>query len=188
MDRSASIGPVIGARNCQRGFDMRRAVAIAGITILVLALGPVLAPAAGAKTTVAFQAEFKYTFGMAASKPCAHFLCGEGTVAGFGDATSIVDVTSVSPIAETNCFLSTADETITLTSDGSTLRLENSLTVCFPGNSLQAPFAFPFDADGTFTVRHGTGVFQGAKGSGTLHVTAAGDAAHSTFSGTLTLP
>jgi hypothetical protein len=167
---------------------MRRAVAIAGITLLVLALGSVLAPAAGAKTTAAFQFTVKYTSGVPASKPCDHVQCGEGTVVGFGDATSTVDLTSVSgPVAGTSCFLATVDETITLTSDGSTLRLEENGTACFPGNSLRAPFPFPFDADGTFTVRHGTGVFQGAKGSGTWECTnAAGDQQHCTFSGTLT--
>jgi hypothetical protein len=170
---------------------MRRAVAIAGITILVSAMGPVLAPAAGAKTTVAFQFTVKYTSGVPASKPCDHFQCGEGTVVGFGDATSTVELTSVSgPIAgTTSCFLVTVDETITLTSDGSTLRLEEDGTACLPGNSITAPFPLPVDADGTFTVKRGTGVFQGAKGSGTFECTmAAGDQQHCAFSGTLTLP
>jgi hypothetical protein len=168
---------------------MRRAVAIAGITILVLTLGPVLAPAAGAKTTVAFQFTVKYTSGVPASKPCGHGQCGEGAVVGFGDATSIADITSVSEIPGTSCFLATVDETMTLTSDGSTLLLEETGTACFPGNSLHAvKFAFPFDAEGTFTVRHGTGVFQGAKGSGTWECTMlAGDQQHCTYSGTLTL-
>ena len=72
---------------------------------------------------------------------------------------------------------------------GSTLRLEENGTACFPGNSLRAPFPFPFDADGTFSVRHGTGVFQGAKGSGTWQCSmAAGDQQHCIYSGVLTLP
>jgi hypothetical protein len=170
---------------------MRRAVAIAGITFLVSAPGPVLAPAAGAKTTAAFQWTVKYTFGVPPSKPCDHFQCGEGTVLGFGDATSTFELTSVSgPITgTTNCFLLTAEETITLTSDGSTLRLEEPGTACLPGNSIQPPFPLPVDAEGTFSVRHGTGVFQGAKGSGTFDCTmAAGDQQHCSFSGTLTLP
>jgi hypothetical protein len=174
----------------QGRFDMRRAVAIAGITLLVLA-GPMFAPAAGAKTTVAFQFTVKYTFGGPASKPCDHFQCGEGTVVGFGDATSTVELASISgPIAgTTSCFVVTTDETITLTSDGSTLLLEEEGTACLPGNSIQAPFPFPVDADGTFTVMHGNGVFRGAKGGGTLDCTmAAGDQQHCAFSGTLTLP
>jgi hypothetical protein len=168
---------------------MRRAVAIAGITLLVLA-GPMFAPAAGAKTTVAFQFTVKYTSGAPASKPCEHVQCGEGTVVGFGDATSLVELTSVTEIPGTSCFLTTVDETITLTSDGSTLLLEETGTACFPGNSLHSvPFPFPFEAGGTFTVRHGTGVFQGAKGSGTWECTMlAGDQQHCTYGGTLTLP
>jgi hypothetical protein len=169
---------------------MRRAVAVAGIMLLVLA-GPMFAPAAGAKSTVAFQWTVKYTVGVPASKPCDHSQCGEGTVVGFGDATSTFELTSVSgPIAgTTSCFLVTGEETITLTSDGSTLRLEEPGTACLPGNSIKAPFPFPVDADGTFTIRHGTRVFQGAKGSGTFDCTmAAGDQQHCTFSGTLTLP
>ena len=170
---------------------MRRAVAIAGITILISALGSMLVSAAGAKTAAAFQWTVKYTFGVPASRPCDHFQCGEGTVVGFGDATSTVELTSVSgPIGgTTNCFLVTADETITLTSDGSTLRLEEPGTGCLPGNSIKAPFPLPVDAEGTFTVKHGSGVFQGAKGSGTFECKmAAGDQQHCTFSGTLTLP
>jgi hypothetical protein len=110
------------------------------------------------------------TFGVPASKPCDHFQCGEGTVLGFGDATSTFELTSVSgPITgTTNCFLLTAEETITLTSDGSTLRLEEPGTACLPGNSIQAPFPLPVDAEGTFSVRHGTGVFQGAKAAAPL--------------------
>lgn len=169
---------------------MRRAVAFAGITVLVSALAPLLAPAAGAKTTVAFQAEFKFTVGIAASKPCAHFLCGEGTVVGFGDATSTVDLTSFIPPTEgTNCGLFITDETITLASDGSTLQLAESGTVCFPGSSFEVAVTNgPYHSDGTFTVRHGTGAFQGAKGSGTVDARAGGDEQHETLSGTLTLP
>jgi hypothetical protein len=169
---------------------MRRAVAVAGITILISAVGSILASTAGARTTAPFRWAVKYTFGIPASKP-DHVQCGEGTVLGFGDATSTFELTNVSgPIAgTTNCFLVTAEETITLTSDGSTLRLEEPGTACLPGNSIQAPFPLPVDAEGTFSVSHGTGVFRGAKGSGTFECTmAAGDQQHCTFSGTVMLP
>jgi hypothetical protein len=172
-----------------RGSDMRRIVALAGF-VVTYTLAPVFAQAARAETSVAFQWTVKYTSGAPASKPCDHIQCGEGTVVGFGDATSTADLTSVSEIPGTSCFLATVDETITLTSDGSTLRLEENGTACFPGNSLHAvPFPFPFDAEGTFTVRHATGIFHGAKGSGIWECTmAAGDQQHCTYSGVLTLP
>jgi hypothetical protein len=170
---------------------MRRAVAIAGIAMLVLALAPVLAPAAGAETTVAFQAQFKESYGIAASKPCDHFVCGTGTVVGFGDATTIADLTSFSPPIEgQNCGLFTADQTITLVGDGSTLQLEISGTVCFPGDTFDAAMGNgePLHVEATFTVLLGTGIFQGAKGGGTNESKGAGDQAHDTFSGTLRLP
>src|SRR4029450_6475610 len=170
---------------------MRRTIPRSCAAVLaVLALSPVLAPAAGAETTVAFQFTVKYSSGVPASKPCDHVQCGKGTVVGFGAATSTVDFATISEIPGTSCFLATGGETITLTSDGSTLVLEENGTACFPGTSLHAvPFPFPFDAEGTFTASHGTGVFQGAMGSGTWECTmAAGDQQHCTYSGTLTLP
>jgi hypothetical protein len=169
---------------------MRRVVAFAGF-LLTLALAPVFAQAARADTTVAFQAQFKESFGIAASKPCDHFLCGTGTVMEFGDATTTVDLTSFTPPIEgTNCGLATADQTIRLVRDGSTLQLEISGTVCFPGNTFEAAMGNgdPFHAEATFTVKLGTGIFDGAKGSGTNESTGAGDQAHDAFSGTLTFP
>jgi hypothetical protein len=169
---------------------MRRAGVL--VVLGVVASLFVVAWPAAAKTTVSFQAEFKEAFGRAHSKPCSHFLCGTGTVQGFGEATSTWDPTSFEPIEGTNCALYTADRTITLVSDGSTLSLTEEGTVCFPGKSAEAvgalhSFGNPFEADATYTVTRGTGVFRGAKGSGTDHITTAGDAGHSQLSGTLTL-
>jgi hypothetical protein len=169
---------------------MRKAMAALVVGMVALALMAAL-PAA-AKTSVSFGAEFKETFGRANSKPCSHFLCGTGTVTGYGDATSVFDLTAFAPIEGTNCATLSADRTITLTSDGSTLTLNEDGMVCFPGNSFFAPgtqqsFGNPGEIDTTFTVKRGTGVFQGAKGSGTDHVTASGDSGHSSLAGTLTL-
>jgi hypothetical protein len=66
-------------------------------------------------------------------------------------------------------------------------------TVCFSGKSALAPgaaksFGNPFNLEETFTIVTGTGVFAGAQGSGTGVITAAGDAGHSTLSGSITLP
>ena len=170
---------------------MRR-TAVLVVFGLVAAFHVMVALPAGAKTTVAFQAEFKESFGRANSKPCSHFLCGIGTVQGFGDATDTWDPTSLEPIEGTNCALYSAERSITLASDGSTLSLTEEGTVCFPGQSAEAvgaqhSFGNPFDASATYDVDRGTGVFRGSKGSGTDHLTTAGDAGHSQLSGTLTL-
>jgi hypothetical protein len=148
---------------------------------------------ASAKTTVGFSAEFKETFGRASSKPCNHFTCGVGTVAGYGGATSAFDLTSFAPIEGTNCADLEAVRVITLVSDGSTLTLDEVGTVCFPGQSFftagaQVSFGNPADVETTWTVDRGTGVFRGAKGSGTDSFPNAGNEGHSTLTGTLTLP
>jgi hypothetical protein len=165
---------------------------------MLLALGLVAATVfvalpAHAKTTVTFSAEFKETFGRASSKPCEHFFCGTGTVAGFGAATSALDVTDFAPIEGTNCADFEAVRVITLVSDGSTLTLDESGTVCFPGQSFftrgaQVSFGNPFQFETSWTVDRGTGVFRNAKGEGTDSSTGAGDGGHSSLTGTLTLP
>jgi hypothetical protein len=177
-------------RTVRRGSDMRKVLALAGL-VLAFALGPMFAQAVGAETSVAFQATFKESLGIAASKPCDHFSCGTGTVIGFGDATTFVDLTSfIPPIEGTNCGQVTADQTITLVGDGSTLLLEISGIVCFPGNTFEANMGNgePLEVEATFNIKLGTGVFQGAKGSGINEAKGAGDSAHDTFSGTLMLP
>jgi hypothetical protein len=169
---------------------MRKVMAVLVVGVLASAVWGAF-PAA-AKSTVSFGADFKEAFGRANSKPCSHFLCGTGTVTGFGDATSAFDLTFFAPIDGTNCANLAAVRTITLTSDGSTLTLDEDGVVCFPGTSFVAPgaqqsFGNPGVIDTTFTVKRGTGQFQGAKGTGTDHVTASGDSGHSTLSGSLTL-
>jgi hypothetical protein len=166
-----------------------------GMLLLIAAMaGSLLLTApADAATTSAFDASFKETFGRAHSKPCEHFLCGTGTVAGYGAATSVFDITDFAPIEDTNCADLSAVRTITLVSDGSTLELGEVGTVCFPGNSSLAPgaqnsFGNPGTIRTTFTVTGGTGAFEGATGSGTDTDMPAGDAGHASLSGTLTLP
>jgi hypothetical protein len=163
------------------------------LLVVGMAVSLLLSAPAEAATTSAFKASFKETFGRAHSKPCEHFLCGTGTVAGYGAATSAFDLTDFVPIEDTNCADLSAVRTITLVSDGSTLELDEVGTVCFPGNSAFAPgaqksFGNPGMIETTFTVSDGTGVFEGATGSGTDTDMPAGDAGHASLSGTLTLP
>lgn len=168
---------------------MRR-ILPAVVTVLAVALLPGVG--AWAKTRVSFEAEFTETFGRAASKPCQHFLCGEGVVQGFGEATSTLDITRFEPIEGTNCADLTMARRITLAA-GSTLDLVEEGIVCFPGSSFFAPgaqksFGNPGEFEGTYTIRRGSGLFKGASGTGSSAFTAAGDAGHSTLSGTITLP
>jgi hypothetical protein len=170
---------------------MRRATMLVAVGLVATTLFAALP--AQAKTTVAFSAEFKETFGRASSKSCEHFFCGVGTVAGYGAATSTFDLTDFAPIEGTNCADFEAVRVITLVSDGSTLTLDEVGTVCFPGQSFftkgaQVSFGNPARIEATWTVDRGTGVFRNAKGSGTDINTNSGDEGHSSLSGTLTLP
>ena len=165
----------------------------AGWVIGVVAVSLVVASAASALAVESLHAGFKETFGRAASKPCEHFLCGTGTVQGFGAATSEYDITGFEPIEGTSCADLTAVRVITLVGDGSTLTLDDTGVVCFPGASNTTPgslvsFGNPGRFDGTFEVSGGTGVFEGASGSGTSLFRAAGDSGHASIDGTISLP
>ena len=65
---------------------------------------------------------------------------------------------------------------------------------CTPGASADSPgnrlhsFGNPVKAEGTFMISAGTGVFEGASGSGTLHLAAAGDGLVISYDGTITTP
>ena len=166
----------------------------AGLTaMVVLALS---ATAQGATTD--FTARFKEFFGKASAHACTggFFVCGVGTVAGYGQATSgveILDFTDFDP--STACGSTTVRRTITLSSGEGSLVLTESGTVCFPGRSFFTPGASSGHSYGnptrlslTWAVTSATGVFAGASGTGTDSSGLAGDAGHSSLSGTLTLP
>ena len=154
-----------------------------------------IAASAAAATTTSFSAEFFETFGRATAHSCPPdvFLCGTGTVAGFGNATETVVLTEFDPelASATGCSPLTLTRTITL-DDGSTLVTEETGTVCFPGNSFGTRGSFvsfgnPASFEGTYTILGGTGVFKGARGTGTSTFTNSGDAGHASLSGTITL-
>jgi hypothetical protein len=165
------------------------------LACLVLSALVLAAPTTAARTTVAFEAKFNEGFGRATAHPCpaseTFSFCGEGTVAGFGHATTFSELVSFSGTDETGCGEAVFERTITF-DDGSTLVLLETGTVCFPGESSTAPgslksFGNPFTFEGTFEVVGGTETFKGATGTGTVVTRSAGDTGTSTLSGTLTL-
>jgi hypothetical protein len=112
-------------------------------------------------------------------------LCGKGLVHGFGTATTTLTFTSFGP-GPGNCAAVTAERSITLDRDGSTLQLAIVGVLCPKGNPNGEAAG-----SGTFTVAGGTGIFAGATGSGLLSAQATGvpgpsDTAH--YDGTITLP
>jgi hypothetical protein len=166
------------------------------LVVFLLLVSLVVASPSMAATTQAFEAGFNEGFGGATAHPCppADFQwCGTGTITGFGEATSVIEVVSFENFdPATSCGDVVLRRTITL-EDGSTLVLIETGTVCFPGKSTLAPgqtksFGNPLNIEATFTIVTGTGVFDGAQGSGTDVITGAGDAGHSMLSGSITLP
>jgi hypothetical protein len=169
---------------------LRRFGVLLGLVTCLVAASP-----ATAATTTSFSAEFFETFGRAKAHPCSPdaFLCGTGTVSGFGDATEVVELTFFDPdaAAATGCSPLMLTRTITL-ADESTLVTEETGTVCFPGSSFGTRGSFvsfgnPASFEGTYTIVGGTGIFKGARGTGTSTFTNSGDAGHASLSGTITL-
>jgi hypothetical protein len=163
--------------------------------VLSAGLLAVVAAPASASTTSSFSATFQHHYGAGvAPPPCpTGYFCETGTVAGYGEATDRSHITSITPIAGTECTDFTVTGTITLVADGSTLTYEGSGTRCPVGNSHDAPgsqvsYGNPYSITGAFTITGGTGVFAGASGSGTVVDYFAGDVEVTVFMGTLTLP
>ena len=143
------------------------------LTLLAALVAFVGAVPASAQRTQDFKAEFSEV-----ECPGAD-LCGKGVVHGFGTVTTALVFTGVAPGPGANCISASADRTQTLDSDGSTLLMTASGTVC--GTKI----------DGTFSIVGGTGVFAGASGGGTLWGSTTNpkifsQVAH--FRGTITLP
>ena len=111
------------------------------LLLLGLLAALALVPTASAATT-SFSATFNESFGRATAHPCSvdAFVCGSGTIAGFGAATELWVITDFEPETafETGCSPLTLMRTITLT-NGSTLVTEETGTICFPGVTFTKP-------------------------------------------------
>lgn len=145
------------------------------VCLLVLGVfGLIAALPAAAQSTQSFEAELHDNLAC----PPGFDFCGKGLVHRFGTTTTTLNFTGAVP-GPGDCLTATADRTITLDSDGSTLSIAITGTICDQ------------KLDASFTIIGGTGVFAGASGSGTLKGTATGvpvpsDTIH--LRGLLTLP
>lgn len=150
---------------------------------LVLALAAVagclvVASPAIAQTTLAYQATFvENGAGQVTCPPGT--ACGSATISGFGHvAFQLIVFDACGP----NCNI----RTITF-ADGSTLLIEESVIgIVSPGNSASAGANPPIFLEISQTILGGTGIFEGATGSGTGRVNTA-PAAIVHASGTITL-
>jgi hypothetical protein len=130
---------------------MRRALCLMTLSLLGVAA---LAIPAAAQSTHELKAEFHDKH--ADDCPAGTDECGKGHLKGFGTVTTTLTFTSFAPGPGPNCVTGTADRTVTLDADGSTLLLAVAGTIC--DQQISA----------TFTVVGGSGIFAGAGGGGTF--------------------
>jgi len=170
----------------------RRSRAILAGVVAALACA-VAAPSAGAQTTVPLNLDFGSHLGKKKQEQqCGLFPCGTTALPGFGDAFwTLIPIADPAPTR--GCEPAQAFVRFELLGSGDQLFVDVDGQVCYPGNSNRAPgalksFGNPLRATGTFTISGGTGVFDGASGSGTAALSSAGARVRITATGTLTLP
>jgi hypothetical protein len=177
------------SRSTLRASSWRRLALVAGL----LALAVVAAPAS-AQTTRPFDVTITSHLGKnKAAAQCGLLICGTTTVPGFGEADFTLIPVAPGPTGGRGCVPGGAIVFLDLRSTGDRLVLEIDGQVCFPGNSANAPGALksygnPLRASGTYEITGGTGVFEGATGSGTASLVSAGAHVSGRATGTLTLP
>ena len=167
-----------------------RAILAGLVTALACALA---APSAGAQTTIPLNLDIQSHLGkQKQAQQCGLFLCGTTTLPGFGEAFwTLIPIADPTPTR--GCEPAQAFVRFELLSTGDQLSVNVDGQVCYPGNSNRAPgslksFGNPLRATGTFTISGGTGVFDGASGSGTATLFSAGARVRISATGTLTLP
>ncbi len=168
---------------------------LTGSQAFAISLSP-FTEAAAAQT--AFQADVTATMPLPVTQKgaCSNdaVYCGTADIAGYGAASWNLYLTGLTP-SPTSCGSTyTATTDFTLTSDGSTLELNESGYVCGPGNDAAGFFSegpnaygspnYPF---GTWTVdtANSTGQFAGLGGSGADALHVAGAHVSGNYTGTL---
>jgi hypothetical protein len=143
-----------------------------------------------AAATPKFEATFVNIYSQCPIHPPSLVFCGDGTVAGFGRASSTASLDGPpTPIPDTDCQTIHAIRTITLLDGSGSLTLTESGTKCPPSASAGTnAVGVPYTVAKTYTVSGGSGIFSGATGSGTDINRSGGNSQVSVLAGTLTLP
>jgi hypothetical protein len=162
------------------------------LSLLLVALA---LSAASATTAVAasptFEATFHQIYSQCANHPPTLVFCGEGTIAGYGAASSTASLTGpLVPIAGTDCVAIKAVRRITMDDGSGTLTLTETGTKCPPSAAagMNGMAGDPYTVAKTYWISGGTGVFAGASGSGSDINRSGGNSQVSVLSGTLAMP
>lgn len=127
---------------------MHRLLRLAVLAAALVTVASVAAAAASAAST-SFQATFVDVYSQCPTSPPTLVFCGDGTVAGFGAASSIASLTAPpAPILGSDCLQIKAVRTIALSDGPTTLRHAAAVTVAgviaaaFIGTAAGAPTGF----------------------------------------------
>lgn len=132
------------------------------------------------------QATFVDIYSQCPTSPPTLVFCGDGTIAGYGDAYSTASLTAPpTPIPGTDCLEIHAVRTITLSDGSGGLLLAETGTLCPPSLDAVSAAGGPFTVAKSYTIAGGTGVFAGATGTGSDVNRSAGNSQVSVISGTL---
>jgi hypothetical protein len=166
--------------------------------LLSLSLVVTLGALASTASASSFVASFEVYFGGKAQNahPCGGgaFVCGAGTVAGRGAATTMLFITGFTHDWDASgCLGITAEEVVTLVDGTGTLTLSASGNICAPSPAAGFPsesgalhtYGAPYRAQLAYTVIDATGVFAGSLGTGIVSLRTAGEAGSVAISGTV---
>lgn len=150
-------------------------------------LGGIATAASASTTSRPFQATFVDIYSICPTNPPSVVFCGSGTIAGYGAAESTATLTSIAPLPGTDCRALTAVRSIRLDDGTGSLTLAESGTICPPSAAAADAAGGPYTVAKTYVVAGGTGVFAGARGSGSDINRSAGNSQVSVISGTITV-
>ncbi len=141
-----------------------------------------------AAATPTFTASFVNIYSQCPTSPPTLVFCGNGTVAGFGRASSIAWLTAPpAPIPDSDCLEIHAVRQITLANGSGSLTLAENGTLC-PRSSAASDRGSPYTVAKTYTIAGATGVFAGATGAGSDVNRSAGNEQVSVLHGSIDLP
>lgn len=159
------------------------------ILLAALALAAAFAATGADAATQTFEATFVDIYSQCPTSPPTLVFCGDGTIAGYGAASSTASLTAPpAPIPGSDCLQVSAVRTITLADGSGSLILDETGTLCPHSAAVGGADGNPYTVAKTYTIAAGTGVFTGATGSGSDVNRSSGNSQVSVLSGDITLP
>jgi hypothetical protein len=167
--------------------------------LLCAVLAALMSSGAASASAATITSDFRFVTGslIAADIECdtsVYYVCGVGTFDDQAAVTRVEYPTNQRLLLDQGCALYETVEVITLRDGSGELRLEHvDALVCGPSpqwllHASTNSFGNPFRVTSEWTVAGGSGVYEGATGSGTWEVRWSGGAGFGGHNGTVTVP